>query len=244
MSTREHIGIQPSRSQLCLAWSSGFERHGDRQWFRLATDSESTKEVLSVPQQNRGDDISAEIWRAQNSDPRVVPFILPLTQPITTYGTFFCLTHNFPLSYSVADAVQHALDWLGSESTGIGKTYSALCHELAGNRHLRRHRRWPLPEYAEARAATDSHRGHPGLTDQKPFVQHHAPENLVYVADCSRMGEKRMDVKDFCSAADTGFHQSDRLRLSRTQPGNVGSMDYGYRVVLKKGEYHGSGPQP
>ena len=42
------------------------------------------------------------------------------------------------------------------------------------------------------------------LTGQQPFVQH-APVNLVYVADFSRMGEREVDVKVFCSAADTGF---------------------------------------
>jgi SagB-type dehydrogenase family enzyme len=42
------------------------------------------------------------------------------------------------------------------------------------------------------------------LTGQQPFVQH-APVNLVYVADFSRMGESEIDVKVFCSAADTGF---------------------------------------
>ena len=42
------------------------------------------------------------------------------------------------------------------------------------------------------------------LTGQQPFVQE-APVNLVYVADFSRMGEREVDVKVFCSAADTGF---------------------------------------
>jgi len=42
------------------------------------------------------------------------------------------------------------------------------------------------------------------LTGQQPFVQQ-APVNLVYVADFSRMGEREVDVKVFCSAADTGF---------------------------------------
>lgn len=42
------------------------------------------------------------------------------------------------------------------------------------------------------------------LTGQQPFVQH-APVNLVYVADFSRMGDAEVDVKIFCSAADTGF---------------------------------------
>jgi nitroreductase len=42
------------------------------------------------------------------------------------------------------------------------------------------------------------------LTGQQPFVQE-APVNLVYVADFSKMGEAEVDVKTFCSAADTGF---------------------------------------
>ena len=42
------------------------------------------------------------------------------------------------------------------------------------------------------------------MTGQQPFVQH-APVNLVYVADFSRMGDADMETKVFCSAADTGF---------------------------------------
>jgi SagB-type dehydrogenase family enzyme len=42
------------------------------------------------------------------------------------------------------------------------------------------------------------------LTGKQPFVQH-APVNLVYVADLSRMGDAEMEAKVFYSAADTGF---------------------------------------
>ncbi len=42
------------------------------------------------------------------------------------------------------------------------------------------------------------------LTGEQPYVQH-APVNLVYVADFSRMGDAEREVKSFCSAADTGF---------------------------------------
>ncbi len=42
------------------------------------------------------------------------------------------------------------------------------------------------------------------LTGKQPFVQH-APVNLVFVADFARMGDSEMEVKVFCSAADTGF---------------------------------------
>ena len=42
------------------------------------------------------------------------------------------------------------------------------------------------------------------LTGRQPFVQE-APINLVYVADFSRMGERKVDEKVFYSAADTGF---------------------------------------
>ena len=42
------------------------------------------------------------------------------------------------------------------------------------------------------------------LTGRQPFVQE-APVNLVYVADFSRMGKRKVDDKVFYSAADTGF---------------------------------------
>jgi SagB-type dehydrogenase family enzyme len=42
------------------------------------------------------------------------------------------------------------------------------------------------------------------LTGSQSFVQE-APINLVYVADFSRMGERKVDEKVFYSAADTGF---------------------------------------
>jgi SagB-type dehydrogenase family enzyme len=42
------------------------------------------------------------------------------------------------------------------------------------------------------------------LTGRQSFVQE-APINLVYVADFSRMGERKVDEKVFYSAADTGF---------------------------------------
>ena len=42
------------------------------------------------------------------------------------------------------------------------------------------------------------------MTGGQPFVKE-APVNLVYVADFSKMGDAEMDVKVFCSAANTGF---------------------------------------
>jgi nitroreductase len=41
-------------------------------------------------------------------------------------------------------------------------------------------------------------------TGRQDFVEV-APVNLIYVADLSKMGEAPADVKDFYSAADTGF---------------------------------------